>query len=104
LLLILRSSIRRLLPYTTLFRPPCVRVTARAASVCAPTWTLSRFSKRPAFPGRVATKERCTPAGTTATWPCCWGPPGCSHGTGVRSEEHTSELQSRVKLVCRLLV
>src|SRR5690606_39416010 len=27
-----------------------------------------------------------------------WGPPG------VRSEEHTSELQSREKLVCRLLL
>src|SRR5690606_6399684 len=29
-----------------------------------------------------------------------WGPPG----TGKRSEEHTSELQSRENLVCRLLL
>src|SRR5438105_5130953 len=29
---------------------------------------------------------------------------GRSLGTGVRSEEHTSELQSRVDLVCRLLL
>src|SRR5207247_3915356 len=27
-----------------------------------------------------------------------------AHGMGVRSEEHTSELQSRVDLVCRLLL
>src|SRR2546422_6547036 len=26
------------------------------------------------------------------------------HGLGVRSEEHTSELQSRLHLVCRLLL
>src|SRR5207247_10758287 len=31
-----------------------------------------------------------------ATWCTAWGP--------VRSEEHTSELQSRVDLVCRLLL
>src|SRR5438105_9826850 len=28
----------------------------------------------------------------------------CSGRSGVRSEEHTSELQSRVDLVCRLLL
>src|SRR5436309_6319150 len=30
-------------------------------------------------------------------------PPGCIFG-GTRSEEHTSELQSREKIVCRLLL
>src|SRR5205809_5783739 len=29
---------------------------------------------------------------------------GPSHQTGIRSEEHTSELQSRLHLVCRLLL
>src|SRR5207247_3088003 len=29
---------------------------------------------------------------------------GCDHGQCGRSEEHTSELQSRVDLVCRLLL
>src|SRR2546422_7342827 len=33
-------------------------------------------------------------------------PPGCGRGGGAdpRSEEHTSELQSRLHLVCRLLL
>src|SRR5215510_15579428 len=31
-------------------------------------------------------------------------PPGQSLGTAIRSEEHTSELQSRGHLVCRLLL
>src|SRR5690606_14911409 len=31
-------------------------------------------------------------------------PPGVSPGSGPRSEEHTSELQSRENLVCRLLL
>src|SRR2546429_6451535 len=38
----------------------------------------------------------------------CWGVPRanfrCSHDVGRRSEEHTSELQSRLHLVCRLLL
>src|SRR6266513_2686549 len=41
----------------------------------------------------------------------CWSPcsppcPGCSCGStsGRRSEEHTSELQSRFEIVCRLLL
>src|SRR5207247_7823023 len=32
------------------------------------------------------------------------GVPGAEQGDGLRSEEHTSELQSRVDLVCRLLL
>src|SRR5437868_7210061 len=31
-------------------------------------------------------------------------PEGCAHGYQTRSEEHTSELQSRFDLVCRLLL
>src|SRR2546422_4454799 len=45
------------------------------------------------------------PSGATATSP---SPPvaivGTSWARGVRSEEHTSELQSRLHLVCRLLL
>src|SRR5689334_23182815 len=34
-----------------------------------------------------------------------WEPRGCNHACGkVRSEEHTSELQSQFHLVCRLLL
>src|SRR3712207_7763724 len=40
--------------------------------------------------------NRCPPSrcGSPTTWPCPWS----------RSEEHTSELQSRQYLVCRLLL
>src|SRR5256886_3370370 len=31
-------------------------------------------------------------------------PPGASRGSKIRSEEHTSELQSQSNLVCRLLL
>src|SRR2546428_4400135 len=37
---------------------------------------------------------------TTCTWPAAGGPARCRS----RSEEHTSELQSRSDLVCRLLL
>src|SRR5256884_7055801 len=42
--------------------------------ICAPTWCAAAFRRRPSFP------------------------------RGIRSEEHTSELQSRLQLVCRLLL
>src|SRR6478672_13615162 len=40
-------------------------------------------------------------------WPCAGSPPrtaACSCTPPARSEEHTSELQSRSDLVCRLLL
>src|SRR2546422_4808478 len=79
-LMIRRPPRSTLFPYTTLFR--------------------SR-STRPARPSR---KGSC-PA---AAWPCS-GRPRPSTGsswkaTRRRSEEHTSELQSRLHLVCRLLL
>src|SRR2546429_5329002 len=63
-----------LFPYTTLFR-------SRRLSDSAGR----RLCRRPA-PGRPARRER-----TDAV-------------VGARSEEHTSELQSRLHLVCRLLL
>src|SRR2546422_2555411 len=38
---------------------------------------------------------------TRSTWPCMVT---CAEGPRMRSEEHTSELQSRLHLVCRLLL
>src|SRR3989442_11363361 len=65
-----------LFPYTTLFRSGAAR--ARAG----------------AFPGKsLAPVPRQPPAGGARS----------EHGAG-RSEEHTSELQSRPHLVCRLLL
>src|SRR5690606_41914009 len=47
-------------------------------------------------PSRAARRPRCRRRGSTS--------PARSCPTGPRSEEHTSELQSRENLVCRLLL
>src|SRR5690606_42010279 len=76
-----------LFPYTTLFRSPtihgcsgrrsrCARPLA-ATPCCCPTW---------------GARCRTTSSPTSSDCPPC------------RSEEHTSELQSRENLVCRLLL
>src|SRR2546430_10137640 len=77
-----------LFPYTTLFR--------------SPFYLPQRFSLR----GNSSTWTR-----TNRTWrrDCSWiAPSKMQKGTlrllGVRSEEHTSELQSQSNLVCRLLL
>src|SRR3712207_7369991 len=67
-----------LFPYTTLFRSRPPEPTARSPL------------PGPAAPGRSA--PRCA-----ARW-------GGAAGSRQRSEEHTSELQSRQYLVCRLLL
>src|SRR3712207_7706250 len=78
-----------LFPYTTLFRS------------CAPS------------PGRVTSRVLTTGDGTAAVGWSPWSDHGRETGPGPvrhggprrrRSEEHTSELQSRQYLVCRLLL
>src|SRR2546429_7355730 len=74
-----------LFPYTTLFR--------------------SRFPQRDR-PERVWSSFRSFPAAQRIGWP---PNPSCSASSEgriakPRSEEHTSELQSRLHLVCRLLL
>src|SRR2546429_5510180 len=66
-----------LFPYTTLFRS---RKTLKV-------WTEPFSSKNSSFPVWPALKN---------TWP--------ASTSKIRSEEHTSELQSRLHLVCRLLL
>src|SRR2546422_4251433 len=68
-----------LFPYTTLFRSR----SAVPSSAGGPQYC-------PSF-SRNGTATR---SGGTAAPSCCWS----------RSEEHTSELQSRLHLVCRLLL
>src|SRR5438105_9553167 len=46
--------------------------------------------------------EATSPGGTRRSFVVAASVPRCRHG--LRSEEHTSELQSRVDLVCRLLL
>src|SRR3712207_7585219 len=81
-LMIRRPPRSTLFPYTTLFRSPARDRTsfaaAGAATPCSPAAPPTRWSRATAGPTRVTS---CT-----------------------RSEEHTSELQSRQYLVCRLLL
>src|SRR5699024_12670630 len=89
------------LPYTTLFRSAPPR--------CAPSLLLQpRLLHRP---GPLAQREAAdlTVAARPAAGPGGAAParsPGraAPAGSTVRSEEHTSELQSRFDLVCRLLL
>src|SRR5206468_7432417 len=83
--MLLRPPISTLFPYTTLFR--------------------SRFQQ---FADRDYRDDRPGAGGSGAR---VTGPPGhpgnregCQAGRRARSEEHTSELQSRSDLVCRLLL
>src|SRR3712207_8447800 len=78
-----------LFPYTTLFRsaggPTCRRDTGWDC-----TWPAG--SPRPSRADSLCPEQlpRCSPC--------------CCHELRTRSEEHTSELQSRQYLVCRLLL
>src|SRR5437870_13873900 len=76
-LIILRPPRSRLFPYTTLFRSRCGKV-----HPCR-------------LPEVVALRRRAVPSCRSAAQ---------SAGQCSRSEEHTSELQSRGHLVCRLLL
>src|SRR2546428_8151556 len=80
-----------LFPYTTLFRS----VGRRARSQPPSSWRRSRPPPRAAR-GRVAPRAR-PPTTDGERRPRSDIPP-------ARSEEHTSELQSRSDLVCRLLL
>src|SRR5215510_16111824 len=73
-LMIRRPPRSTLFPYTTLFRSPTNRRRSGPGQ-----WSSSGVWRRPAAPRRRP-------------------------GSGGRSEEHTSELQSRGHLVCRLLL
>src|SRR3712207_9186631 len=78
-LMIRRPPRSTLFPYTTLFRSAVPTPPHRAAP-----------------PSRDATARR---PGRIPLRPCC-----TDRLVGARSEEHTSELQSRQYLVCRLLL
>src|SRR2546430_13654136 len=77
-----------LFPYTTLFRSPTLRgVDVGSASATTPSGDTLRIVALPGSPTyRVPFPSAVNPAGA------------------LRSEEHTSELQSQSNLVCRLLL
>src|SRR3712207_6853610 len=85
-LMIRRPPRSTLFPYTTLFR--------------------SGGRGRCSFRRRKLGARRVRWCGTSPDWPRPSSTPSASRPIGrlVRSEEHTSELQSRQYLVCRLLL
>src|SRR5690606_39292190 len=99
-----RASGSTLFPYTTLFRSPLERVARHLADSGLAAWWLDPVDQRNQFQVEF---DQHDPQGRTLA-------PG-SNALGLlqewragilateRSEEHTSELQSRENLVCRLL-
>src|SRR3712207_8793504 len=87
-----------LFPYTTLFRSmvasPSKIIAATISSPCRSSTPSGGLNAASALPGGGA-------AGTTRKSSDQLNGSGVS---GTRSEEHTSELQSRQYLVCRLLL
>src|SRR3712207_8306713 len=82
-----------LFPYTTLFRSP--RRARRAATRGAVSGARAAAALIAGSPTRPGVRARRAPA--------AWAPAG-RRAKRTRSEEHTSELQSRQYLVCRLLL
>src|SRR5206468_11358652 len=84
-----------LFPYTTLFRSPT------SASVMTRTTRANSSSLQiPLFPPAASS---CSIA-ITILLLLPTTPEAAGGNSGIRSEEHTSELQSRSDLVCRLLL
>src|SRR3712207_7073978 len=87
-----------LFPYTTLFRSSIADAAQRVAEMtaqqhAAPLTLAARIARHGLHRRRVLNGSRArTLRDLPRSWPC------------VRSEEHTSELQSRQYLVCRLLL
>src|SRR5207253_10076473 len=83
-------------PYTTLFRSP-TRPANRPRSGTTETHATSNRPGPSSNPRRGASPSPAPPSSPART---AWLVPGSKS----RSEEHTSELQSRGHLVCRLLL
>src|SRR3712207_7251477 len=93
-----------LFPYTTLFRSPSIWAEELATILAlrgAPTAEIEE-ALRPAVKAMVESDERGL---EVARWALRALPrlPEAARRTEARSEEHTSELQSRQYLACRLL-
>src|SRR3712207_8314004 len=92
-----------LFPYTTLFRSP----TRAGAQLEADKWFAKELMRQQSIPTAEARSFTDADAATEYVkmrgGPCVVKAAGLAKGKG-RSEEHTSELQSRQYLVCRLLL
>src|SRR5699024_12183084 len=94
----MHPHISTLFPYTTLFRSDPGRLSAHAKPG-------RRTRQRPGFGGVTGAEEGAGLVNQTRLIPRM-APRACSSSCSApkRSEEHTSELQSRFDLVCRLLL
>src|SRR5207253_10766517 len=99
----LRTPRSTLFPYTTLFRS--VRATVRALELCRP-WVSDLLHLVPARDGRdQGRRGREVRGRSDGHLHDHEGPDAIRWAPNFsRSEEHTSELQSRGHLVCRLLL
>src|SRR2546427_661385 len=79
------------------YRPDSLKETGRAAGGNGDLWIFTAWRPRGAYRGAFADAQTGAPAG-----PADSGVPGGP--LYVRSEEHTSELQSQSNIVCRLLL
>src|SRR5690606_40202936 len=87
-----------LFPYTTLFRSPLLpRGDPRSLACAARHRAVLDRPRRDDLPGRQPAHETFPLLGMD-------DPRSKEQAPGNRSEEHTSELQSRENLVCRLLL
>src|SRR3712207_7476187 len=89
-LMIRRPPRSTLFPYTTLFRSS----SATTARCCPTRPSCSSRPRSSSTRGSSCSRTRRTTRCSPGAWPT----------SAARSEEHTSELQSRQYLVCRLLL
>src|SRR5206468_6573355 len=93
-----------LFPYTTLFRsPPATVATNLASAAFAPTTLANGTTYYWQVTAKNAGGATAGPVTSFATIVAAPGTPTPTTPVNGRSEEHTSELQSRSDLVCRLL-
>src|SRR3712207_7435963 len=99
--MIRRPPISTLFPYTTLFRSgdPVDRLAGAVPADRAADGLHGEEAGAP--PARL---HRLGAAARSGHRHEVWAPPSSVRALPVRSEEHTSELQSRQYLVCRLLL
>src|SRR5690606_40764309 len=99
-----RHPTSTLFPYTTLFRstdrPPCL-ITGTPAAAATRAEPVDRFNERERSPPVPTTSTASDELPIDGEWAAPWSVSTKARISVARSEEHTSELQSRENIVCR---
>src|SRR2546422_8281853 len=102
------SATTRRSPKTRPRSTRCARITSISSTPDSPppagSWTRSSCQKKRARHWHFSSRRRANSPAHTSEPSCCRVNHDTAAHPGVRSEEHTSELQSRLHLVCRLLL